>query len=162
MSGVTPAEAACAAQNILLPAYLLALAALDIRTKRLPAALLFAGGGTGILLRILDLAAGKDAAALCRSYLPGLAAGAFLLAAAALTREAVGYGDGICFCTLAFWLPWGSLITLLMTALFLCAVPGAVIGLIRRRRKIALPFLPFAAGAYLLLALLGAIGEVSP
>ncbi len=150
------------AGRILLPLYLVLLSLWDVRTKRLPAALLLAGGGTGILLRILDLAAGKNAAEICQNYLPGLSAGLFLLAAAALTREAVGYGDGICFCTLAFWLPWGSLFTLLITALVLCAVPGTVIGLIRRSRKITLPFLPFAAGAYLLLALLGVLGEASP
>ena len=87
-----------------------------------------------------------------------LAAGGLLLAAARISREAVGYGDGICFCLLAFWLPWEELYTLLFTALVLCALPGLAAGLIRGRRLKALPFLPFVAGAYLVLLLLALSG----
>ena len=142
-----------AAESALLLVWLCLLAAWDIRRGELPAVLLAAGGAAGLLLRIIDLAAGTALSALAAAYLPGLAAGGLLLAAARISREAVGYGDGICFCLLAFWLPWEELFTLLFTALVLCALPGLVIGLIRGRRVKALPFLPFAAGAYLVLRL---------
>ncbi len=142
-----------AAETVLLLVWLSLLAVWDIRHRELPAFLLAAGGAAGLLLRIIDLAAGTALSALAAAYLPGLAAGGLLLAAARLSREAVGYGDGICFCLLAFWLPWEELFTLLFTALVLCALPGLVIGLIRGRRVKALPFLPFAAGAYLVLRL---------
>ena len=155
-------ETAAAAERILLPLYLLLLSAWDIKTKKLPAWLLAAGGGTGLVLRILSLAAGENAAALGAAYLPGFAVGALLLAAAAVTREAVGYGDGICFCTLVFWLRWESLLSVMLTALLLCAVPGTAIALFRHRRKILLPFIPFAAAAYLILAAGGVIGAASP
>lgn len=142
-----------AAETVLLLVWLSLLAVWDIRHRELPAFLLAAGGAAGLLLRIIDLAAGTALSALAAAYLPGLAAGGLLLAAARISREAVGYGDGICFCLLAFWLPWEELFTLLFTALVLCALPGLVIGLIRGRRVKALPFLPFAAGAYLVLRL---------
>ncbi len=142
-----------ASETVLLLVWLSLLAVWDIRHRELPAFLLAAGGAAGLLLRIIDLAAGTALSALAAAYLPGLAAGGLLLAAARLSREAVGYGDGICFCLLAFWLPWEELFTLLFTALVLCALPGLVIGLIRGRRVKALPFLPFAAGAYLVLRL---------
>ena len=141
------------AETVLLILWLLLLSLWDIRRKELPAWLLAAGGTVGLLLRIIDLASGCSAAALGSAYLPGLAAGALLIAAARISGEAVGYGDGICFCLLAFWLPWEELFTLLLTALLFCALPGLLIGLIRGRRVKALPFLPFVAGAYLALRL---------
>ncbi len=147
-----------AAESVLLLVWLCLLAAWDIRRGELPAVLLAAGGTAGLLLRITDLAAGTALSALAAAYLPGLTAGGLLLAAARISREAVGYGDGICFCLLAFWLPWEELYTLLFTALVLCALPGLAAGLIRGRRLKALPFLPFVAGAYLVLLLLALSG----
>lgn len=147
-----------AAETVLLLAWLALLALWDIRHGELPALLLAAGGTAGILLRIIDLAAGTALPELAAAYLPGLAAGGLLLAAARISREAVGYGDGTCFCLLAFWLPWEELFTLLFTALVFCALPGLMIGLIRRRRVKALPFLPFVAGAYLVLRLVTLFG----
>ncbi len=147
-----------AAETLLLLVWLVLLAAWDIRRGELPAVLLAAGGTAGFLLRIIDLAAGTALPALAAAYLPGLAAGGLLLAAARISREAVGYGDGICFCLLAFWLPWEELFTLLFTALVFCALPGLAAGLIRGRRVKALPFLPFVAGAYLVLLLGGLFG----
>ena len=142
-----------AAEAILLFVWLALLAAWDIRRRELPAWLLAAGGSVGLLLRIIELASGTEFSMLAGAYLPGLAAGVLLLAAARITREAVGYGDGICFCLLAFWLPWEELFTLLLTALLFCALPGLLIGLIRGRRVKAMPFLPFVAGAHLVLRL---------
>lgn len=142
-----------AAEAVFLLVWLALLAAWDIRRRELPAWLLAAGGAAGLSLRIIELASGAEPAALAGAYLPGLAAGALLLAVARITREAVGYGDGICFCLLAFWLPWEELFTLLLTALLFCALPGLLIGLIRGRRVKALPFLPFVAGANLVLQL---------
>ena len=147
-----------AAESALLLVWLCLLAAWDIRRGELPAVLLAAGGTAGLLLRITDLAAGTALSVLAAAYLPGLAAGGLLLAAARISREAVGYGDGICFCLLAFWLPWEELYTPLFTALVLCALPGLAAGLIRGRRLKALPFLPFVAGAYLVLLLLALSG----
>ena len=147
-----------AAESVLLLVWLCLLAAWDIRRGELPAVLLAAGGTAGLLLRITNLAAGTALSVLAAAYLPGLAAGGLLLAAARISREAVGYGDGICFCLLAFWLPWEELYTLLFTALVLCALPGLAAGLIRGRRLKALPFLPFVAGAYLVLLLLALSG----
>ena len=146
------------AEAVLLAVWLLMLSLWHIKRRELPALLLAAGGTAGLLFRIIDLVSGAAPSGLAASYLPGLAAGALLLAAARLTREAVGYGDGICFCLLAFWLPWEELFSLLFTALLFCALPGLVIGLIRGRRVKALPFLPFVAGAYLVLRLLSAFG----
>lgn len=146
-------------EAVLLAVWLLLLSLWDVRRRELPAALLAAGGTAGLLFRIIDLASGASPSGLAAAYLPGLAAGALLLAAARLTREAVGYGDGLCFCLLAFWLPWEELFTLLFTALLLCALPGLVIGLIRGRRVAALPFLPFVAGAYLVLRLAALFAE---
>ncbi len=146
------------AEAALLFVWLALLAAWDIRRYELPAWLLAAGGAAGLLLRIIELASGEELSVLAGAYLPGLAAGALLLAAARITREAVGYGDGICFCLLAFWLPWEELFTLLLTALLFCALPGLLIGLIRGRRVKALPFLPFVAGAYLVLQLAALAG----
>ena len=147
-----------AAESALLLVWLCLLAAWDIRRGELPAVLLAAGGTAGLLLRITNLAAGTALSVLAAAYLPGLAAGGLLLAAARISREAVGYGDGICFCLLAFWLPWEELYTLLFTALVLCALPGLAAGLILGRRLKALPFLPFVAGAYLVLLLLALSG----
>ena len=154
--------AGSAAETALLLLWLILLAAWDIKEGRLPVRLLAAGGGAGVLLRIIDLISGETPGVICSRYLPGLAAGALLLAAARITREAVGYGDGICFGILAFWIPAGELFTLLFTSLLLCSVPGLLIGIIRGKKLKALPFLPFVAGAFLLLLLLGRSEGASP
>ena len=142
-----------AAETVLLSVWLIWLAVWDIRRGVLPAVLLAAGGAAGLLLRIIDLAAGTALSALAAAYLPGLAAGGLLLAAARISREAVGYGDGICFCLLAFWLPWEELFTLLLTSLALCGISGLLAGLIRQKRIKSLPFVPFVLGAFLALRL---------
>ena len=153
LSAAVRTAARPAAETVLLLIWLILLAAWDLKRGELPAVLLAAGGTAGILLRVLDLLSGTALHVLAAAYLPGLVAGILLLAAARISREAVGYGDGICFCLFAFWLPWEELFTLLFTALVLCALPGLVMVLIRRRRLKALPFLPFVAAAYLVLRL---------
>lgn len=151
MSGA--ASAISAAGTALLILWLSLLSYSDLRRGELPAWLLAAGGTAGLSLRITELASGASAGALAGAYLPGLAAGALLLAAARITREAVGYGDGICFCLLAFWLPWEELFTLLLTSLALCGISGLLAGLIRQKRIKSLPFVPFVLGAFLALRL---------
>ena len=64
-----------AAETVLLSVWLIWLAVWDIRRGELPAVLLAAGGAAGLLLRIIDLAAGTALSALAAAYLPGLAAG---------------------------------------------------------------------------------------
>ncbi len=156
------AAAGSPAEAVLLGIWLTLLSAEDIRSGRLSLRLLAAGGAAGLLLRAVDCISGVPAGTLCAAYLPGLSAGALLLAAARITRESVGYGDGICIGLMAFWLPWEELLTLLLTALLLCALPGLAVGLIRGRRVKTLPFLPFVAGAYLLLRVFGLIGGALP
>ena len=151
-----------AAETVLLLLWLLALSASDLRRGTVSARLLAAGGAAGLLLRIMDAVSGTPAGTLFARHLPGLAAGALLLAAARITREAVGYGDGLCFGILAFWLPWEELYTLLLTSLLLCGVTGFLAGLVRKKRVKTLPFLPFVAGACLALRLAGHIGGALP
>ena len=149
-------------QEILLWLYLLGLSLWDLRRKELPLWLLAAGAAAGMTLRSMSAAAGQNLEELCGTYIPGLAVGALLLAGAKLTREEIGYGDGLCFCTLAFWLPWGDLLTLLLLALLLCGIPGVIVSLIRREKKKSLPFLPFVTGAHLVLRLAEAFAGASP
>ena len=146
----------------------LALAAWqDVRERSIAAGLLAGAGAGALVLRggqlWLTVQAGEPVMTAVLSWLAGLAAaagtGVFLLAAAALTREAVGKGDGWFFLVAGWYLGGERAALLLGLSLLLCLPAGGLL-LARGRMRgepvwsLRLPFLPFAVPAGVALALL--------
>ena len=103
-----------------------------------------------LLQRLLDQA--KDESLLCQ-LLAGLLPGIFLLILARITREAVGYGDGLILLfiglSLGFWECIGIFFAGLL-GIFLAAVLALL--LFGRKKSLEIPFIPFLltglAGGY--------------
>lgn len=74
----------------------------------------------------------------------GIGVGIFVLAAAAVTKGAVGFGDGLLLCVTGIYLGGTDNLRLLMGGLILCAlVLGAGLLLGKARWKQQFPFVPF-------------------
>lgn len=67
-----------------------------------------------------------------------------------LTRGGVGMGDGLLLLALSGFLSAEELLMILLLGLFLCAVWGAVLLLLRKKeRHTEIPFIPFLSLGYL-------------
>lgn len=129
-------------KDVITAGWLLVLSVMDIKKKSVPLWLLGIGVvNTAVILLTEGLSGGIDGWLLCRSMFPG----AVFLATAAATGKA-GYGDGIVLIMLG--LMSGSKVCLLaLTAgLFLIAIfSGALLALRKVKRNSRIPFLPFLA-----------------
>lgn len=87
-------------------------------------------------------------AALAAGILPGV----ILLGISWITKESLGYGDGLVQSVLGALLGWKKALEILLGAFFLAAIfSAAALAAHRLGRKSELPFLPFILGAYLVL-----------
>ncbi len=123
--------------------YLLAAAVTDIKTKKVSAALAAFMGLAAIVAQAVwhPLSMGN--------WIAGVLPGMFLLAIGFLTRESVGYGDGIillvCGSILGFW----GCLEVFLLGLFL-TFPFSLFLIAGRRadRKKEIPFVPFLLAGY--------------
>lgn len=87
-------------------------------------------------------------AALAAGILPGV----LLLGLSWITKESLGYGDGLVQSVLGALLGWKKALEILLGAFFLAAIfSAAALAAHRLGRKSELPFLPFIMSAYLVL-----------
>lgn len=83
----------------------------------------------------------------------GLIPGIILIISAWITKEAIGWGDGILVCILGIFLGKQTILLVIM-ALILAGVIGSIFIIFKKEnRKYKLPFVPFLLGAYGLLIL---------
>lgn len=136
-----------------LPAYLyfvsvgLALAVIDIDTKRLPNALTLPSYVVIGALLLIPAVADGDWSAYLRAWLAALALFAFYFLLAVIYPAGMGFGDvklaGVLGLVLG-WLGWGELVVGGFLGFFLGAVLGGVLMIVRRAgRKSKIPFGPF-------------------
>ena len=94
--------------------------------------------------------------------LPGLAGvtiGLLLLAAAFVSRQKVGYGDGLVFVVCGLYLGFWESFSLLFMSLVLCALGGLALMLIGKIKKgQTLPFVPFVMAAFVCAVVFEALG----
>ena len=126
--------------------YLGLLAHFDRKTRKIPAALILAGSGTGLLLRLLSAFRGElTPAALLWHYGTGLLWGLILLLAVRPGKGAVGTGDGLCFLSFALWQDNAFVFSLLLLSLLLLALYGLLVNPGKKERfRQSLPLMPFA------------------
>lgn len=143
-----------------LPAFLylgavgIALAAIDIDTHRLPDAIVKPSYAVATVLLGGAAALDRDAAALARVALGGMALGAFYLLLAFVNPRGMGWGDvklsGVLGMYLG-WLSWGSVLVGGFLGFLLGGLIGSALMLVGRAgRKSKIPFGPFMiAGVFL-------------
>lgn len=111
---------------------------LDLRRREISLSGLGAFGAAGILMNLLlKYQTGFEMSA-------GIGVGIFVLAASAVTKGAIGFGDGLLLCVTGIYLGGMENLRLLMGGLILCAlVLGAGLLLGKARWKQQFPFVPF-------------------
>lgn len=110
----------------------------DLRRQEVSMPSLGAAAAAGILLNLL-VNYQKSA-----ELFAGIGTGLFLLAVSAVSKGAVGFGDGLLLCVTGIFLGGMGNLRLLMLGSILCAaVLGAVLAFGRVRWKQRFPFVPF-------------------
>ncbi len=114
----------------------------DIRKREIPVMVFAAAAVTGTLSVLLTMTDELQSAAL--SVIPGI----LLLAAAFLSREGIGYGDGLLVLLLGPVYGWMRLSAGICVAFLLTALVCVVLLVLRRvHRSSRLPFVPFLTAA---------------
>lgn len=133
--------------------YLLVLAVIDIKTRRLPTWVL----GVGALAALAYQAVwGGRTIVIWGS---GAAVGLLFLGIGKVTGEALGYGDGILIGILGIFLGVWDLLGLLVMAFFLSALyAAAMLAVCKFRKKSTFPFVPFLGMAYVIMLAAGGMG----
>ncbi len=115
----------------------------DIRSKEIPAALLGAGLFTTLAVNVWNAAGGKGSlleTGFC--LLPGI----FLLLVGFLTREKVGYGDGLMLLVVGLCSGfYGCLFALCVSLVLSSVISLLLLGLHKVRRDSRIAFAPFLA-----------------
>ena len=82
-----------------------------------------------------------------------------LLSAAAVSKERIGFGDGVLFLAVGVWCGlWGSVSLLFLSLIYFLIVGAVGILFFRRSKKEAFPFVPFVLAAALTGILTGGFG----
>lgn len=130
--------------NIAPLPYLSAAAALDIKHQKVSVRMALAAGAIAVALQLLWQRQHI-------SWMLGILPGAALLAAAWVSREAIGFGDGCALLVTGLYLGFRPGVSILMTALFL-TFPVSLFYLVCKKadRRKTLPFIPFLLAGYLI------------
>ncbi|MGN0348290.1 MAG: prepilin peptidase [Roseburia sp.] len=132
-------------QKVVLLGALAAAAYKDYREQKVYVQGMLGVGMLGILLQIV-----YQSPALF-DMLAGAAIGVGVLVLAWLTKESIGFGDGIAVVVSGIFLGFWKNLELILAALFLAGVAALLLLVIKKRgRKYRVAFLPFLAAAYLL------------
>lgn len=132
-------------QQVVLLGILAVAAYKDYKEKSVYLCGMLLAGIAGILLHLLFQTPTLP------DMLAGAGIGVIVIAAALLTGESIGIGDGVVFLVSGIFLGFRQNLELFLTALFLAG--GVALFLLvvkRKRRTYQLPFLPFVAVAYLI------------
>lgn len=134
--------------------YLSVLSILDIRFRKMPVWLLSVGGVSVIAYQIWKMIEGT--AIPLPLIVTGAVVGILFLGISKVTREALGYGDGLVILILGLYLGFWNLTIVLMITFFAAFVIALLLMISKRnRRKLAMPFVPFLCIGYAVFVLMG-------
>lgn len=121
----------------------------DIRKKILPKKMILIGAIAAIILTVIWQR--RELLAICLSVFPG----AFLLILSYLSKEQIGYGDGICILVLGILTPIEALLVQLMLSFTLLFMTSAVLLMLKKgNKKTRIPYIPYLLMGVLLQQLL--------
>lgn len=135
--------------RICLLLFLCVAAFMDVREKQISVLYVAAGSAAGVLLQIfLGTMRFSEAAG-------GCLVGAAVLLIAFLTREQIGYGDGLVLVTTGVFLGVLENIILLLASLVIAVLAGVLLVRLKRiKRRQRIPFIPFLLAGYIFVLLL--------
>lgn len=109
----------------------------DVRFQKIPIGVSLAGAIAGVCLVIISQRPLADVGV---ALLPGV----ICLLAGKVTREAIGYGDGICLCVMGFFYSIERLAFICITAFGAAGIAALLLLIILKKNgKESIPFVPF-------------------
>lgn len=129
-------------KEIILGLWLGTLSLLDFRDREIPIGLTLLGGLIGMVFGIWEK---RDIFELVLSCLPGCLAMVF----AWVSKETIGYGDGLVLIIMGIYLPISNLLSIGLQAIMIAGVVALVLLVVfHKRGSYRLPFIPFLGLAY--------------
>lgn len=109
----------------------------DLRYREIPLFVTAGAGGLGLVLSIINERSWQEL--LC-ALIPGIVC----LGIGRMTREAIGYGDGLLLCAMGMCVSCERLLSIGMTAFLVAGVVALLLlAFCRKRGKDQIPFVPF-------------------
>ncbi len=134
---------------ILVPCVLM-----DLKTNKLPLFYMLLCGAVALLLNLLCGLEGLMSMAV------GGVIGLVFLLIARLTKETVGYGDGVLILIIGLWCGGADTLGILLMALILAGLVGGIIVLVKKKgRSFRIAFSPYLALSSLILSGIRLIGS---
>lgn len=129
-------------KEMVLGVWLVAQGGLDLKYKEIPLWLAVFGGVAGLGFCVFER---RSPGELLLACLPGVIALIF----SKLTREVMGYGDGIVFLVMGIYVSLERLLAIGMLAFTIAGVVALILLVVfRKKGEYRIPFLPFLALAY--------------
>lgn len=129
-------------KEIILGIWLGVQGGIDLKYKEIPLWFVIVGGIGGIVFCILE---GRVPTEVVLACIPG----ALALVFSKLTKEVMGYGDGIVFLVMGIYLSLERLLAIGMLAFLIAGVVALVLLVVfRKKGNYRIPFLPFLFLAY--------------
>lgn len=137
-------------QSAVLFAGLAVVAVEDIHRKEISSFSLFFMGIAGVLLSVF--AGDWNKWYIILRFIPGI----LVLAVAWLTKETIGYGDGLVILCLGCFLTFDEIIDVCFAAVTLAGLVALILLLVMKKsKKMQLPFVPFLFAGCVILNLIG-------
>lgn len=115
----------------------------DLRYKEIPTQISLLGGIIGVFLSIWS---GRNWMEMVLALIPGI----IFLLFAKMSKEAVGFGDGILLCAMSGFYSIGSMMFICTTAFFAVSVLALFLLVVcRKNRNYEMPFVPFLLGGWI-------------
>lgn len=127
--------------------YLILCSATDIKTRKINLKISLIYLLSGMVFYFLFMKSGIFI------LISNLLTGIFLTAVSALTRGAIGYGDGLIFIIMSFYFPFFCTLPILFLSLAAASVFSLVLILKKYSRKYSFPFAPFILIGYIIFLL---------
>lgn len=114
----------------------------DIRYKEIPILVSLVGGILGVVICIWEQRGFVDV--MC-ALIPGIAA----LLIGRISKEAIGYGDGVLLCVMGFYFTLEELLAVCMIAFMAAALIALILLVVfHKKGSYEIPFVPFLLIAY--------------
>lgn len=115
---------------------------IDLKYKEIPLWLSLLGGGVGIIFGVIE---GRDIEELLLACILGIGTLMF----SKITKEVIGYGDGILLVVMGTYLSVEELLSVVMLAFGIAGIVALVLLVVfRKNGRYEIPFVPFLSLAY--------------
>lgn len=140
-------------KEIILGFILLIQGMIDLRYKEIPVWISVAGAVVGIVISLLEK---REMLSILLAILPGVIALLF----AKVSRETIGYGDGVLFLVMGMYMSWEEVLEIVILAFGIAGVCALILIVVfQKKRNYQIPFVPFLAASYLLCLEIGGMGR---